>query len=455
MPSSPQIIINVAGEPSSTPGVARTFDYTKISLSAPAIRVSLLNTSGVTSYYWELVSIPEGSTAVFDDPTSASPVFYATQGRAGTYLIRCTINAGQSIGTNAIAFLTENYGLRKFAYLETQEFGSMGWTEALNDLVNAVESGSGGGGGSDPNAVYRDGSRPFIGNQSMGSNKLIGLGAAAVNGDAVRYEQWDDHETRILDLESGTHGIIYDNLTPMSVTVGGWEAGSTFTALPFADLIDGLLYPYQYPSFDAFSYSGITNPLEVGAGTTVNPTFTWSTPHPADDNIVPNSLAIRSAGSPIATGLADDGSQTVTLSAVTKLTATTHTFRVEGTDTKSNVFTRDLVVSWQWKCYYGESASAALNEAGVEGLRIGGIAAGFAGTYAFVLDAAKYKYIAYAAALGLATSFKDSATLLDIPMEDPIQVVSVANTHGEPTRTDYNVHRTLNLIGGAINIVVS
>lgn len=452
MPTSPQIIIEVEGEPSSTPGVARSFSYAKISLSAPLIRVRLLNTTGITSYYWELVSSPSGSEAVFSDPTAASPTFYATQGRAGTYLIRCTINSGQSIGTNALAFSTENYGLRKFAYLETMEFGSTGWTDALNAIIEAIESGTGGGGGSDPNSILRDGTRAFIANQSMGSNKLTGLGAATVNGDAVRYEQWDDHETRILDLESGTHGVIYTNATAMPEDVGGWEAGSTFVDLPFEDLITGLLYPYQYPSFSAFSYSGITNPLEVGAGTTVNPTFTWTTPSPADANIVTNSLEIKSAGASVVSGLADDGSQAVTLPAVTKSTATTHTFSIEGTNTKTQVFTRDLVISWQWRIYYGESASTSLNEAGIEGLRVNALTAGFAGTYSFAADTGKYKYLCYAAALGTASSFKDASTGLDVAME-AAATVTVTNTNG--VATSYNVHRTTNLIGSAIDIVVS
>jgi hypothetical protein len=158
----------------------------------------------------------------------------------------------------------------------------------------------------------------------------------------------------------------------------------------------------------------------------------------------------------LATGLNHgDSPHGVTLAAITKTTATSHVFRITGTNSKAGTFTRDATYAWQWRSFYGESASAALNEAGVEGLRVKALASGFAGTYVFVEDVLKYKYIAYAAALGLATSFKDSATLLDIPMEAPLQTFTVANTYGESTRTLYNVHRTLNLLGGAINIVVS
>jgi hypothetical protein len=448
MPASPQIIIEVEGESSSTPGAPRVFPYSKISLSSPLIRVSLLNNTGITSYYWEFVHIPSGSIAVFNDPSLASPEFYATQGRPGPYLIRCSINSDQSIGTNGLAFLTENYGLRKFAYLETMEFGSVGWTDALNAIIDAIESGSGGGGGSDPNSIQRDGSRVFIGNQPLGGNKLTGLGAATVNGDAVRYEQWNDHETRIVGLEAGS-GTSYTNATPMPEDVGGWEAGSTFLSVPFEDLITGLLYPYQYPAFSAFSYSGITNPLEVGAGTTVNPTFTWTTLNPT--NVSPNTIDIISAGTPVVTGLADDGSQTVTLPAVVKTSATTHTFSIEGTDTHSSVFSRNLVINWYWKRYSGTSALVGpLTESQIEALTTSALASGFAGTYSF--SSGNYKYICYAAVLGTATSFVDVATGFAVAME-PVYTVSVTNAFGQTT--NYNVHRTTNTIASAINIAVS
>jgi hypothetical protein len=244
--------------------------------------------------------------------------------------------------------------------------------------------------------------------------------------------------------------LLYTNETAMPEAVGGWAAGSTFNDVSVTDMLDGLLYPYQTPSFSAFSYSGITNPLEVGASTTVNPTFTWTTPSPADENILANSIAINSAGSPIATGLTNDSSQTVTLTAITKTTATTHVFSIEGTDTHADVFTRNLTIYWQWKRYYGASASITLNEAGIEGLVSSGLSSGFAGTY--ILPTNNYKYICYAAVLGTATSFVDSATGFAVAMETPY-TVSITNANGRTT--DYNVHRTTNTIASTITIVVS
>lgn len=296
------------------------------------------------------------------------------------------------------------------------------------------------------------------------ANAAARLGAVGLTAADVRKAafQIDDSSSWVLTSHAPVTWVPmaaipdYSNATPMPEDVGGWETGTTFVGTSFVDLMDGLLYPYQYPAFSAFAMAGQSTPIEVGASLAIDPTFTWTTTNPS--NVTPNSLEIidvTSHGSPVlATGLADDSSEAVTLAAITKTTATTHVFRITGQDTRLNVFQRDATYTWQWSTFYGESASASLDEAGVEGLRVSALAAGFAGTYAFVEDELKYKYIAYAAALGTATTFKDQATNLDIPME-AVATVSVANAYGEPTRTDYNVHRTTNLLGGAINIVVS
>jgi len=75
---------------------------------------------------------------------------------------------------------------------------------------------------------------------------------------------------------------------------------------------------------------------------------------------------------------------------------------------------------------------------------------GFAGTYSFA--AGGYKYIAYPAVYGTATQFTDQLTNFNVAMQAPY-TVSVTNTFGQTT--SYNVHRTTNVLGSSINIVVA
>lgn len=244
----------------------------------------------------------------------------------------------------------------------------------------------------------------------------------------------------------------YTNLIPMPEKVGGAEVGTTFENVGIKATLDTILYPYQYPAFLTFAISGQTTPLEVGASILANRTFIWTTS--SSSNINTNSLAIRdvTGATNIATGLADDGTEATTYAAIVKNTATTNQFSITGTNSKSTTFTKTYTVAWQWKIYYGESVTTPLAESGIEGLRIGVLASGFAGTYIFNALTNGYKYLCYPAVLGTATSFKDTATQLPVPMET-VYTVSVTNVNG--VSTNYNVHRSTNILNGAVTIIVA
>lgn len=180
-----QIKIDVAGEAAGVPGDSRTFAYSKISGGGVLVSLSLGTTTGITQYFWELVDQPPGAAAVLNDPTSATPTFTAVQAKPGTYLIRCSVNSGQSMGTNGLAFTTEHAALRPLAAMESVEFGTSGWTDALNDAILASDTS-----GAAANAILKTGSVAFEANQPMGGYKLTGLGAGASSGDSIEYDQF-------------------------------------------------------------------------------------------------------------------------------------------------------------------------------------------------------------------------------------------------------------------------
>lgn len=254
-------------------------------------------------------------------------------------------------------------------------------------------------------------------------------------------------------LGNAGSGEVYTNATPMPVAVGGWDAGSTFSTKSMTAMLDGLLYPYQYPTFSSFTISGQSTPIEVGASIAIDRTFTWGTTN--STNINTNSISlvdVTGGGVTIASGLANDGTEATNYPAspIIKTIADSHSFRIDGVNSKTQTFSRTYSVAWQWMRYYGESGITPLNEAGIKGLRVGGLSSGFAGTYSFV--GGGYKYLAYQSSLGTATSFKDQATGLDVPFETPY-TVSVTNTNG--VTTTYRVHRTTNVLLGSITIIVA
>jgi hypothetical protein len=311
-----------------------------------------------------------------------------------------------------------------------------------------------------------------LGNQTFQDGNL----KAAVDGDLVpptftavslsdADTDWEDYvdtfgavgiiNALVQAYGSGGGGGTYTNATPMPSTVGGLEAGTTFVSQTMSQMFDALLYPYQYPAFTAFAISGQSTPIEVGNTIPINRTFTWSTSN--NSNIVASSIDlidVTGGGVTIASGLTNDGTEVTSYPAspIFKTSATTHSFRIDGENTHSQTFSGTFTVTWQWKRFYGELTNAGpLIEDDIEGL-VGGLASGFAGTYAF--GAGGYKYLCYPASFGTASTFKDESTNLDVPFEAHY-TVNVTNSTANPQMTSYRVHRSTNILGSSINIIVS
>ena len=245
--------------------------------------------------------------------------------------------------------------------------------------------------------------------------------------------------------------ITYTNNTAVPTTVGGIQSGSTFDNKTIQEMLDMLLYPYQLPTFSSFSLTGFSSALEVGDSIPTNKVFTWATTN--NSNIQPNSIRIidvTNSNNPIASNLANDGTETISTAPITKNVASSHTFRIEGTNTNSVTFNRTININWQFKIYSGESTDTVLDESKIKLLRLSNItsSSGIAKTYNF--NTGGYKYIVYPASYGTLSEFKDQSTNLDIPMQDSY-LVSVTNTFG--IETNYRVHRTTNIINGSIDII--
>ncbi len=252
-------------------------------------------------------------------------------------------------------------------------------------------------------------------------------------------------------LSAGAAGS-YTNAVAVPTTIGGIASGSTFNTRTWQQMFDSLLYPYQTPTFSAFSFTGATTPLEVGASVAANRTFTWNTTNAG--NINANTIRIQyPTGTDLATGLANDGTETVTHAVVTRTATGTETFRIIGTNSLAATFQRDLSIEWRWMRYSGNSATAGpLTQTEIKALSTASLSTDDAATYTFGAAAGTYKYIACPTAFGSLTTFKDQSTNLDVPMQ-AAYTVSVTNAFSQTT--NYYVYRTTNQLGAAINIVAS
>ena len=246
----------------------------------------------------------------------------------------------------------------------------------------------------------------------------------------------------------------YTNLTPMPEKVGGAEVGTTFENVGIKATLDTILYPYQSPSFNTFAITGQTLIIEVGASVAANRTFNWVSVN--YENIASESIIIRDVTGAVniisnITATSNTQNQLTTSPAITKNTATTNVYSITGMNTKGVAIpAKTTTITWQWAIYYGESVTTPLIENNIEALRIKVLSGAFAGTYTFV--AGGYKYICYPSVLGTATTFKDFDTNLNIPF-NALYTVSITNIFG--VTTNYNVHRSVNIIGSAIKIIVT
>ena len=224
---------------------------------------------------------------------------------------------------------------------------------------------------------------------------------------------------------------------------------------------------YAAPAFTAFGISGQSTPIEVGSTIAAgNKTFTWATSNSA--NVKPNSLSIvdTTAGVTLASGLANDGSEIISISAITNTSPASQVWTINGTNTNNANFSRTYTVTWLWRVYAGTNASGTLTANQIKALSdSSALQSSFAGTYS--LSAGNYKYFASPDSLGSPSSFFDPVNNFPISMatsaDDPAYS-NVANgysydlvsvTNAQSVTTNYRVYRSQYVLGGTLTMRVS
>jgi hypothetical protein len=140
----PNIVIDVAGQAAGSPGVAREFAFSIIDTgSPPLVTMTIDDNSGITQWQWEILDKPDGSTSTLSGATTNTCTFTPSAYIPGTYLVRCTFNAGASYARNAVAWNTRYLGLRIPAAGELLEFGTTkGWALAMRKIILKADSDS-------------------------------------------------------------------------------------------------------------------------------------------------------------------------------------------------------------------------------------------------------------------------------------------------------------------------
>ena len=199
------------------------------------------------------------------------------------------------------------------------------------------------------------------------SNTVYGVN---FNASGTIYSGGTDLGTIISSISSGSGGSpIYTGASATTVTVNQIPLGTNISGVSLSYLLENIYAPFVAPTFSSFVMSGQATTVE--AGTTINAgtkTFTWTTTTPG--NINSNTITIKdqTLGANLATGLANTGSDSVSISAVTFTGITSQTYRILGTPSQGSQIQRDFTINSYYSEFYGAAASVPTGSTGARSL---------------------------------------------------------------------------------------
>lgn len=179
----------------------------------------------------------------------------------------------------------------------------------------------------------------------------------------------------IFELRNG--GSLYNNSNESTATnLEGFPVGTTFENKTIKEMLDTLLYPYQLPSFETFTIN--VNPtIEVGTSIPLSKFFTWSTNY--SENVEDNSIRISYLIDDtiyvypdfLEDGFANDGSETIVGDEdplIVSIVPGNQTFSISGSNTNGGTFTKDVIINWKYKIFYGVTDSAPIDSESIREL---------------------------------------------------------------------------------------
>ena len=269
-----------------------------------------------------------------------------------------------------------------------------------------------------------------------GGNVYVPLSGALVLGNTSATAHRGDHGSLAYSRST------YTNTTPVPSDVGGVEKDSIFLGKPIPEILDQLLYPYQYPAFSSFSItSGISGQHEVGevVSTGLNSFFNISADN--SDNI--SNITINQSGPPLYSQVAFSS----TIGPIPNTTFLRNTvgsvvmYTLSGLNTRNqNIDSISISSNWLARIYYGKSEEETLDEQGLESLSGTELVSSIPlNNVKTALGGSGFLHVAIPTALiGDIGDIYDEGGANNVPKID--YSVSVTNQHG--LNVDYKVYRS-------------
>lgn len=265
-----------------------------------------------------------------------------------------------------------------------------------------------------------------------------------------------------LNIELSGATVTYTNGSPTPTTIGGIPAGSTFSGQTMQQMWDALLYPYQYPAFTSFSRTNLSSEYELGQQVLIgSQTFSWANSN--DSNVNLGSLYIEQLNpitSTLVSGLNPDtpgpSSTGITLSTSISSSsqATLNLYRITGVNTQAGTFSSTISRTWKPRWYYGRSANTSVTASEITGFT-STLTTGVVNGYVSIPSDPSnttYIYLVVPSTLAQPTDLRDSVAGCfgnNIPYSN-LGTVTFNNTYG--VSQTYYVYRTVNIVGGALDV---
>lgn len=207
------------------------------------------------------------------------------------------------------------------------------------------------------------------------SSNIIIVQVVAINSSPSSYEfQYSfisgaggflDVDYAIGFVKNGVGGGTYTGNSPSTVTVNGIPSGTVLTGLTLEYLLQNIYAPYLAPAFTSFIINVQSQLIQVGTVLSGIKNFLWGTSN--SGNVQPNSIDIRdvNAGTLIATGLANDGTENVNIGSIVNNSPISQSWRGEGVNTQLAAFiSSNFTVNSIYPVIYGKVASGGAPSGG-------------------------------------------------------------------------------------------
>jgi hypothetical protein len=277
--------------------------------------------------------------------------------------------------------------------------------------------------------------------------------------------------SQILDLAFGvTEGlVIYRDAVAWQALQPGTFGYVLTTQGPGFPVVWGPGTGTLSPAFTSFGITGQSTPVEVGATIGNGPeTFTWSTSN--SGSVQANSISIvdTTASNTLASGLANTGSDTITIPGILNILPASQVWTINGVSTASANFSATFAVLWEWRVYSGGSTNVTLTANQIKALSASSnLQASYGGTYPITNGSNGYYYLSYPDSMGSVVNFTDASTGFPISMATASDNAAYSNTangwsyalvsvtNANSITTNYRVYRTQYEFSGTLNMEVS